>query len=522
MLIRSWARTTHPRLQVTLSVSFSTGLLSAAAAVLGAGLAGPQNSGSGSGEVGAGLAGPSTCMVPLECSPWSLVVAISVIAAVLAGYLWQVRGGVVALSPMGLSACTPNPCLSMPIHAYPCGRERGCNLPDAALSLHVIYHICAVGVAGSPRVLLCCIVLSPLSAARHLIHSSDSTLLPPFWLHLWQAYRLVVFYRCHNDQCWHPTEAPQAKDEVDDPAFAFLTNVTRGLIRPASRELGGFEPPEEDAEEPGRTERALARFFTCHPVNARRMRPGDALVELQTWLGDASGSVCGTWYLFGTITIQLTSALIVGVAYSLAWSQTAYGNKVRHTLLIAQCPAETSRPQHPPIPPLICNRATLDHSDFLWQVLLGVVLTLQLTMAWWSVSRTANDKIDGFEKCAVSLMEAVSTCLVLAASFLADREEGEPVDMERLARALELSALSVTILMGAIFLPMAITVCACAISPPPFRTSTPLTPISFPPACSDSPTPRSPWTCASTQTCWDGAFNGCSRCVQTIAASCPS
>ena len=47
------------------------------------------------------------------------------------------------------------------------------------------------------------------------------------------------------------------------------------------------------------------------------------------------------------------------------------------------------------------------------QVLLGILLVLQLAMAWWSVCRTANDKIDGFEKGFTSLLEAVSSCLVV-------------------------------------------------------------------------------------------------------------
>ena len=28
----------------------------------------------------------------------------------------------------------------------------------------------------------------------------------------WQCYRLVIFLKCHNDDCWQPAEAPKAKD----------------------------------------------------------------------------------------------------------------------------------------------------------------------------------------------------------------------------------------------------------------------------------------------------------------------
>ena len=239
--------------------------------------------------------------------------------------------------------------------------------------------------------------------------------------------------------------------EIDDPLFAFLTTSTRGVVRPASRELGGFEPPEEDAEEPGRTERALDRFFSLWPVDARRMRAGDSLAELPTWLDDSSGTARGIWYLFCTIAIQLVTAAILGVTFAMEWPQSSSGGKV----------------------------------------LLGILLFLQLATAWWSVSRTANDKIDGFEKGLVSIMEATSTCLLLAGAFLSDSAEGEALDMDRLTRSLELSAAGAKVhmgvvltftlhplphprlhphphlhprphpqvLMGAVFLPMAITVC---------------------------------------------------------------
>ena len=196
--------------------------------------------------------------------------------------------------------------------------------------------------------------------------------------------------------------------EIDDPLFAFLTTSTRGVVRPASRELGGFEPPEEDAEEPGRTERALDRFFSLWPVDARRMRAGDSLAELPTWLADSSGNARGIWYLFCTIAIQLVTATILGLTFAMQWPQSSSGGKV----------------------------------------LLGILLFLQLATAWWSVSRTANDKIDGFEKGLVSIMEATSTCLLLAGAFLSDSAEGEALDMDRLTRSLELSAAGAKVLMG--------------------------------------------------------------------------
>jgi len=146
------------------------------------------------------------------------------------------------------------------------------------------------------------------------------------------------------------------------------------------------------------------------------------MAELPTWLGDASGTARGIWYLFGAMLIQLITAIVLGWAYALTWSQSEKGSKV----------------------------------------LLGIVLLLQLSMAWWSVCRTANDKIDGFEKGITALLEAISTCLVLAGSILADQgrrmqeETGEP-DLELLAKVLQLANASSQTLMAAVFLPMAIT-----------------------------------------------------------------
>ena len=71
-----------------------------------------------------------------------------------------------------------------------------------------------------------------------------------------QAHQLLVFLRVHNQHCWQPSEPPQSRAELDDPLFALLTSLSCGCIRPMPREQGSFECPEEDQEEPARTERA--------------------------------------------------------------------------------------------------------------------------------------------------------------------------------------------------------------------------------------------------------------------------
>ena len=89
-----------------------------------------------------------------------------------------------------------------------------------------------------------------------------------------------------------------------------------------------------------------------------------------------------------------------------------------------------------------------------------MLIFLQLAMAWWSVCRTASDKIDGFEKGIVCVLEAVATSLLLAANILTHKDEGgEDAGMERLTRALELSAISANILVAAVFFPISILIC---------------------------------------------------------------
>ena len=129
-----------------------------------------------------------------------------------------------------------------------------------------------------------------------------------------QSYCLYMFYRKHRANVWVDAEPPQGKDEVEDPLFAFLSNVTFGFFKPRPREWGGFEAPEEDTEEPARTERALARAFSLRPVKFGELRSGDALSQLQSSLADSSGKgTAGIWYMFFTRVLHLIMAVGIGV-----------------------------------------------------------------------------------------------------------------------------------------------------------------------------------------------------------------
>ena len=136
-----------------------------------------------------------------------------------------------------------------------------------------------------------------------------------------QARRLLIFFRHHSPACWHAFQKPTSREEIDDPIFALLTRLSYGHIPPQLRVLGSFEAPEEDDEEPARTERALRRFFCLCRPRFRQLAPGDALNELQTWLADASGSRRGVFFVFVMLFTQILTALALGFA-------SAYGSRI--------------------------------------------------------------------------------------------------------------------------------------------------------------------------------------------------
>lgn len=58
----------------------------------------------------------------------------------------------------------------------------------------------------------------------------------------YQACRLAVFAMYHKAACWSKSDPPESKEEILDPAFALLTNITKGMVRPATREVSVCQP----------------------------------------------------------------------------------------------------------------------------------------------------------------------------------------------------------------------------------------------------------------------------------------
>ena len=199
------------------------------------------------------------------------------------------------------------------------------SLPDALFFPNpevLIFSCFATGVLAAASAVLGAAAAGYATTVRGLAVSIITILMMTiFYAH--QGYWLFQFYRKHLANVWVDAEPPESKDEVEDPLFAFLSNVTFGFFKPRPREWGGFEAPEEDTEEPARTERALARAFSLRPVKFGELPSGDALSQLQPWLGDSSGKgKTGIYYMFFMLVLQLIAAVIIGILVVTPYGQT--------------------------------------------------------------------------------------------------------------------------------------------------------------------------------------------------------
>ena len=144
---------------------------------------------------------------------------------------------------------------------------------------------------------------------------------------------------------------------------------------------------------------------------------------LPAWLGDSSGTRSGLWYVLYMMALQLVMAIVMGIMYSVPFGQTPPGGKS----------------------------------------LLVLLVTMQLAGAFWCFCLpTANDRIDGLQNGVLYSLEAVSSTLLLASNLMSDAaaagvEGGEP-DLVLLTHALRLSLISSDILVGAIYMPIGVTI----------------------------------------------------------------
>jgi len=273
-----------------------------------------------------------------------------------------------------------------------------------------------------------------------------------------QVYQLEQLRRKHNDAIWSDCDAPASVKDVDDPLFALMAKAGLGTTM---RVKGEFGAPSKDAEEPARTERALAhalgcprrwlRTLCCYDLTycrrrlasasrvaaevaegavnavenatgldmdndgdvgrvanlAPKVRLGDALEELPAWLDEAKGG-WGVHYLSVQLGLQLTLAVLTGFFAAHPWKLTDPGG----------------------------------------MTLVSAIIVTQASSVAWCICNTSSDKLIAAQAATIYGMELVSTCLALA---------GELVAEDDLEQSLKLAVQASQILVWAAFVPMAIT-----------------------------------------------------------------
>jgi hypothetical protein len=260
-----------------------------------------------------------------------------------------------------------------------------------------------------------------------------------FAFDIFQMRRLAHFCRAHMSQCWEVQDRPSSRSEVDDPLLALLCRIR--LIRPRSREQGAFASPSEEAQEPQRTELALAEAFNCgmgfrrqiarllfnrklgHYVRYDRDTPGQSLERLQSLLCDGVATRMGILFQVIQVVVQLTIAIPTGIIFS--------------------------------------SENTTPATHF---TLLSINLACQLLAAVFTAAGTANDLWNGLTAASVFALEASSTCCLLWSMALVPEITPNATIAEdnahrlALARSVQLGVYAAELLRAAIFVPLCLII----------------------------------------------------------------
>jgi hypothetical protein len=150
-----------------------------------------------------------------------------------------------------------------------------------------------------------------------------------------QVWRLEKLRRLHMSMIWSDADPPETPKDCDDPLFGWMMKVG---FKPRHRVKGEFGVPDEDKQEPARTERALEFAFFWptrimylfgygsgdreHITDAEYLkkkisimglnccetheRPGDALERGPMWLDEAKGGR-GVHYLSVQLGLQIVA-----------------------------------------------------------------------------------------------------------------------------------------------------------------------------------------------------------------------
>ena len=252
-----------------------------------------------------------------------------------------------------------------------------------------------------------------------------------------QVWRLEKLRRLHMSMIWSDADPPETPKDCDDPLFGLMMKVG---FKARHRVKGEFGVPDEDKQEPARTERALEFAFFWptrimylfgygsgdreHITDAEYLkkkisimglnccetheRPGDALERGPMWLDEAKGGR-GVHYLSVQLGLQLVAGGLSGFLEAHPWKMTSAGGM---GLMIA-------------------------------------LLSTQFLSLLWCAANTASDYLKSGQAITVYSMEFLASLLVFVAGLVADSDlEGSLMLAVRAADIMVYCAFVPMILMG--------------------------------------------------------------------------
>ena len=143
--------------------------------------------------------------------------------------------------------------------------------------------------------------------------------------------KILHLYMRHRSSLWQPAEnlaLTDAEKKVQDPLLKYVQvsfYMSVGLNGAVDRSRGEFVRPDDEIEEPARTERLLAKPIDLFPTTS-----ADALDQLGSYVARSSGgSIFGIMFDLSALVIQVAIVTLTGIFDSLdAGSSAAHAQVV--------------------------------------------------------------------------------------------------------------------------------------------------------------------------------------------------
>lgn len=128
---------------------------------------------------------------------------------------------------------------------------------------------------------------------------------------------MVIHYHVKwGKATWMPAEPADTPQEVEDPLYRLVSKVRVRTCRKGrafnimDRARGEYAAPDEELEEPARTERLLHRPYRLFHVCSADAQQGMA----SSWMGRASGGFTGITYDYVCFILQTILAVVAGLS----------------------------------------------------------------------------------------------------------------------------------------------------------------------------------------------------------------